>query len=312
MKYSPIMEKLSLAPRLEQLRQDPQGLVAAEEEVFRQRIEAVIAQAEAQKTQIVLLSGPSSSGKTTASRMLAAGLSRDGSRSCRISLDDFYKDRQEVPTWEDGQKNFESVEGLDLEALAQCMEELFCKGKARFPIFDFATGKRSPLSRELTFDDNTCLIFEGLHALNPKLEPCLGGHPAMRLYISVHSDFVDTQGNVVLRARDLRLLRRLLRDLVRRDTNAAGTLMLWDYVLRGEELYLWPYRSLADVHINSTHGYEPFLYRSQAISMLREVGPEDMHRETIQRILEALEGLPDLDRSLVPQNSLLQEFIGVK
>ncbi len=312
MKYSPVMEKISLPAMLEELSRSPAELVAREEEAFRQRMEAVVAQAEAQKTQIVLLSGPSSSGKTTASRLLAAGLSRDGSRSCRISLDDFYKDRQSVPTWEDGQKNFESVDGLDLAALARCMEELFHKGRARFPIFDFATGKRSPLSRELVFDDNTCLIFEGLHALNPKLEPCLGGHPALRLYISVHSDFVDSRGRVVLPARDLRLLRRLLRDLVRRDTNAAGTLMLWDYVLRGEELYLWPYRPLADVHINSTHGYEPFLYRSQAMAMLREVGPEDMHQETIQRILEALEDLPDLSRELVPQNSLLQEFIGVK
>ena len=196
---------------LEELSRSPAELVAREEEAFRQRMEAVVAQAEAQKTQIVLLSGPSSSGKTTASRLLAAGLSRDGSRSCRISLDDFYKDRQSVPTWEDGQKNFESVDGLDLAALARCMEELFHKGRARFPIFDFATGKRSPLSRELVFDDNTCLIFEGLHALNPTLEPCLGGHPALRLYISVHSDFVDSRGRVVLPARDLRLLRRLLR-----------------------------------------------------------------------------------------------------
>ena len=310
MRYSPVMDEISLPAMEEALSRDPAELVAREEEAFRQKVETAVARAEELKSQIVLLSGPSSSGKTTASRLLAAGLSRDGSRSCRISLDDFYKDRQSVPTWEDGQKNFESIEGLDLEALARCMEELFRKGRARFPIFDFAAGKRSPLSRELIFDENTCLIFEGLHALNPLLEPCLGGHPALRLYISVHSDFVDGRGRTVLRAREVRLLRRLLRDRVRRDTNAAGTLMLWDYVLRGEELYLWPYRTLADIHINSAHGYEPFLYREEAMAMLREVGPEDMHRETIDGILEALEELPDMDRGLVPQTSLLQEFIG--
>ena len=109
-----------------------------------------------------------------ASRILSDGLSQDGSRSGRISLDDFYKNRDQAPLWEDGSKNFESIEGLDLEAFGSCLDTLFTTGRAQVPIFDFTTGTRSPLTQELTFDDDTCLIFEGLHAINPRLTPLLG------------------------------------------------------------------------------------------------------------------------------------------
>ena len=134
----------------------------------------------------------------------------------------------------------------------------------------------------------------------------------LRLYISVHSDYVDGEGKVLLTARELRLLRRLLRDRVRRNTGAAETLRLWDYVLRGENLYMQPYRPLADMHVNSAHGYEPFLYSREGAAMLREIEASDPHRDTAERLLAVLDGLPHLDWDLVPRTSLIQEFIDRK
>lgn len=306
------MEKLDLPAKEELLKWDPKALIAGEERTFRQRVIEVFLRAEAEESQVILLSGPTSSGKTTASRILAEGLTRNGNRAVRISLDDFYKNRSEAPLWEDGTKNFETIDGLDLDALGQCMEDLITKGHTKVPIFDFATGTRSPLTRDLVFDERTCLIFEGLHALNPRIAPLVEKFRILRLYISVHSDYVNAGGDVVLPARDVRLLRRLLRDRVRRNTEAAETLHLWDYVLRGENLYMQPYRPLADIHINSAHGYEPFLYSRQGAAMLRDIPKDDPHQELAQRIIAALDNLPDLDWDLVPRTSLLQEFINRK
>ena len=208
MKYSPVMKKVDLTAQADRLREDALALVEEEEWDFQSRVMDVVRQAKRERVQIILLSGPTSSGKTTASRILSDGLSQDGSRSGRISLDDFYKNRDQAPLWEDGSKNFESIEGLDLEAFGSCLDTLFTTGRAQVPIFDFTTGTRSPLTQELTFDDDTCLIFEGLHAINPRLTPLLGKYRTMRIYISLHSDYVDHQGNLLLDGRSVRLLRR--------------------------------------------------------------------------------------------------------
>ena len=312
MKYTSITEKLDLSAKEELLRWDPKALVLSEEKAFRQRVIEVFWKAEELESQVILLSGPTSSGKTTASRILAEGLTRNGNRAVRISLDDFYKNRDQAPLWEDGQKNFETIDGLDLDALGECMEDLLAKGHTKIPIFDFSTGTRSPLTHDLTFDDHTCIIFEGLHALNPRIAPLVEKFRILRLYISVHSDYVDSDGKVILAARELRLLRRLLRDRVRRNTGGQETLRLWDYVIRGENLYMQPYRPLADMHINSAHGYEPFLYAKEGSDMLRAIPMDDPHRELVERLLAALDGLPEMDWDLVPRNSLIQEFINQK
>ena len=312
MKYTSITEKLDLSAKEELLRWDPKALVLSEEKAFRQRVIEVFWRAEEQESQVILLSGPTSSGKTTASRILAEGLTRNGNRAVRISLDDFYKNRSKAPVWEDGQKNFETIDCLDLDALGECMEDLLAKGHTKIPIFDFSTGTRSPLTHDLTFDEHTCIIFECLHALNPRIAPLVEKFRILRLYISVHSDYVDSDGKVILAARELRLLRRLLRDRVRRNTSGQETLHLWDYVIRGENLYMQPYRPLADMHINSAHGYEPFLYAREGSDMLRAIPSDDPHKELVDHLLAALEGLPEMDWDLVPRNSLIQEFIDRK
>ena len=154
MKYTPIMEKIDLPARAELLQWDAKALITSEEKAFHKRVVEVYLRAEAEDSQVILLSGPTSSGKTTASRILAEGLGRNGHKACRISLDDFYKDRKYTPLWEDGQKNFETIDGLDLDALGECMEDLLTKGHTKMPIFDFTTGSRSTFTRDLTFDEH--------------------------------------------------------------------------------------------------------------------------------------------------------------
>ena len=152
------------------------------------------------------------------------------------------------------------MEGLDIPCFQQFVEGLFDRGHALLPVFDFTAGRRKDKQIDIQFDDHTYLIFEGIHALNPQVTDPLSSHRSMKIYISVHSDFVDNSGDILLAARDLRLCRRLLRDFYYRGTGAEETLRMWEYVLRGEDLYIRPFRKNADMHINSC-----LLYTSRCV-----------------------------------------------
>ena len=226
----------------------------------------------------------------------------------RISLDNFYKSSDQLPRWEDGYQNYESVEGLDLDCFRETVQRLLQTGRAQFPIFDFTAGCRSEKTFEISYDEHTYLIIEGIHALNPLLTDTLAPHRTVKLYISVHSDFVDDGGRILLGARDLRLTRRLLRDFYYRGTGAEETLRMWDYVLRGEDLYIRPFREFADAHINSTHDYEPSLPRHPRRNAAAD-RPGLPYRETIGRLTDSARHFFGIDQALVPATSLIQEFI---
>lgn len=310
MKYTSQMQQVRIDSLREKYDCDLPGLIAQEERRYDQKILNLCCDMVEKNARIILLTGPSASGKTTTSQKIRRNLERFQKKVYKISLDDFYKDHHLLPNWEDGNKNYESIEGLDLELFHQKMRELIVNGSAEFPLFDFPSGNRSKETFSLNFDPETYLIVEGIHALNPLIAQEIKDLPTMRLYVSVHTSFVSSAGEEILSARELRLMRRILRDHIHRDTQAAETLMLWDYVLRGEELYIQPYRRYADAHINSTHYYEPFLYKDLMGQMLSETFEREQDQKLIQHMLSGLSHFDSISKDLVPKDSLLQEFIG--
>ena len=309
LKYRAKMDPIPAASISGALAVYPEQLVASEEQLFQKKIQSACDAIERDQLHLILLTGPSASGKTTTAKKIALELEARGKKVSRISLDNFYRPAAELPRWEDGYQNYESVEGLDIPRFEQFVEELFKTGSSRLPLFDFTTGTRREKEILLSFDEHTYVIFEGIHALNPFVTEPLAPHPSLKIYISVHSDFIGPQEQVLLGARDLRLTRRLLRDFYHRTTPAEETLQMWDYVLRGEDLYIRPFRQHADMHINSTHAYEPFLYRDQLLQLLKNTSEESPYLQTIQRLRNSIASFSPISSQLIPQTSLIQEFL---
>ena len=310
MRYTHRMEQISIPETAHALRETPQKAMNFAEGKYGEKILSVCRELESREAKVLLLPGPSSSGKTTTAKMIAAELKNRGSRVNRISLDNFYKSLDELPLWEDGSRNCESVEGLDIACFAECMEQLLREGRAGFPIYDFSVKRRLDTRKELLYDEHTYVVVEGIHALNPLISGALHGRPCLQVYISVHSDFLDGAGNVRLAARDLRLMRRIVRDFHFRATPVMETLRMWDYVLKGEELYIHPFRERADLHINSTHFYEPFLYREKLLEILDGAQGDSPWNATVRRLIKDEETFFPIDSRLVPRYSLIREFIG--
>ena len=291
--------------------ENPQVFVDRAESRFRDQLRSMTEKVAASGSHIVLLCGPSSSGKTTTANLLVSDLSALGRRAVRISLDDFYRNRDVMPLWEDGTKNFESIEGLDLECFSTSVNTLMREGHAEFPIFDFTAGKRSPLSRPMEYDENTILIFEGIHALQPQLRQGLASSN-FGIYIHPNTSYVDQDGHTLLDARDLRLTRRIIRDNLHRGTPPLGTMRMWKDVLRGELLYMKPSSGTADVFVNTSHDYEPFLYSAVITGLLEQIEDAGENRETVERLLQSYRHFFPIGTELVPPSSLIQEFIGDK
>ena len=308
-RYSTVMDQIDLSDVKHILAECPAELVGHEELLFQQKITNACDLITQQHAHIILVTGPSASGKTTSAKMITNELKARGKQVDRISLDNFYRPTSQLPRWEDGYQNYESVDGLDIPCFEAFLEHLFRDGHSLLPVFDFATGKRAEKTIDIGFDEHTYLIFEGIHALNPKVTQPLEGHAAMKIYISTHSDFIDSDGSILLTARDLRLTRRILRDFWYRSTTAEETFRMWYYVLKGEDLYIRPFRQYADLHINSTHSYEPFLYHDALVQTLERTSPDSPYRDTIRHLLESARHFFGIDSDLIPKTSLIQEFI---
>ncbi|MCI8650406.1 MAG: Flp pilus assembly complex ATPase component TadA [Anaerotruncus sp.] len=309
LKYNPILTQCNIQEYLSKMQQQPEQLVAQAEANYRQQITDVCDFIEREKRFMILVTGPSASGKTTTAQRLAQELRARGKRVNSISLDNFYKCAAELPRWKDGYQNYESIEGLDLPLFDEVVTSLLTNGRASFPLFDFSVRQRAEQRIDLEFDSQTYLIFEGIHALSPQISDVISNYPNMKIYISVHSDFTDADGKILLAARDLRLIRRILRDFTYRSTSADKTFEMWDYVTMGEELYIRPNRKYADWHIDSTHVYEPFLYHDEILHALDGTTPQSAYLPAIERLYQSASHFFGISPALIPQDSLIREFM---
>ncbi len=305
--YSPNYQLSHVEELALSLKNAPQELVCREESRYNGVISQIADYIHTHNISLLLIAGPSASGKTTTSKRLEAALLARSHRVYRISLDNFYRESDTLPHWEDGSPNFETPDSLDIPYYQSKMQQLFHQGEQEFSVFDFKTNTRGKETFTVKYDANTCLILEGIHALNPKLMPN-DSFSAWRVYISPHTQFLY-QNHVLLTARQLRLTRRILRDTALRGAQPEQTLKMWDQVLRGEREYLHPFRNMADVHINTTHLYEPFLY---AHPFLKLMGQSGHSWEDYPKILPVLQGMKTVSEmgslTEIPDTSLICEF----
>ena len=214
-----------------------QKLIADSESFYHNQINEIANQiASNGKYKIVLVSGPSSSGKTTSSNLLRKKLLEFGYQSIVVSMDDFFLNREDTPLLPNGDYDYENVTALDLDFLNKFIDDLFDKGEAQMPTFNFITGKREEKLTTIKPSSNTIIIMEGIHALNPIV---FKKHTdrMYKIYICVNSNF-EIDGNVVIPAQKLRLIRRLIRDYRTRGMSLEATFKMWPNVLEGEDLYI--------------------------------------------------------------------------
>ncbi len=264
------------------------------------------------KTEIVMLAGPSSAGKTTTAKKLREALLKFGVNSFAVSLDDFYRNSLDVPLFPDGTPDFETVYALDIDFFKKAMTDILETGESDLPEFDFVKGERKPEFRKITVTDKDIIIVEGLHALNPIISDGLPENRLLKIYINVSSRIYDKNGDVVLNKRNMRFIRRIVRDYKFRGNTIEKSFMMWQGVCSGEDLYLYPYREKADIKINTVHLYEPCILKDDALSLLAEVKKDSPFYMQAQRLIRNIQKFPSLDKNIVPEKSLLREFIGEK
>lgn len=261
-------------------------------------------------TRVILLSGPSASGKTTTSLKIREELARLGIEAVTISLDDYFKNRDDTPLLADGSRDFESLDALDVDFLRTSLSDLIEKGSAAVPAFNFKQGKRAPSLRRVTLGPGSVAVVEGLHALNSRISQGMPEGHLLKIYISVSSDFVRDNGRVALSAREARLIRRTVRDHRFRGTGPEQTLSMWDAVCRGENAYVRPFKKDADVTFNSVFQCEPCLFGAEAARLFSSVPPESVFYNRARHIVETLSLFEKMPLSFVPGTCVLREFLG--
>lgn len=296
------------------LEEDTAARIAADEHIYHDAIRAFANQVagrapKVQGSQIIMLAGPTSSGKTTTAHILRDMLSHRGVEAVSISLDDFYLGPDKMPAPENGRPDFESVHALDLPLLHAFFLKLLEEGAADMPRFDFQAGSRVKQPIHVELRPGEVAIVEGIHALNPLIVENLPEENLMKLYISVSSELQDERENTLLTGRELRLIRRISRDYFYRNSSPSNTLDMWPGVVAGEEKYLTPYASDADCRINTFHSYEPAIFRDHVLRLLETVPKDHPLFGQVRRLQAGLSPLRSLSWETVPANSVLREFI---
>ena len=259
--------------------------------------------------RIVLISGPSSSGKTTSAKRLGIQLGVLGLKPVLISLDDYFVDREKTPKDADGEYDYEALEAIDLELFNDHLRRLMRGESVDIPRYNFITGRRMQHNDPLTLDERSILIVEGIHGLNPRLTPGVPEEQKFRIYISCFTSVaMDNLSRIA--TTDNRLLRRLTRDYRQRGADALATLSRWASVRRGEEKHIFPYQENADVMLNSSLFYEISVLRPFAEKILREVPDTVPEYDEARRMLKFLDNFIPIPPDEIPPTSILREFIG--
>lgn len=262
--------------------------------------------------KLVLIAGPSSSGKTTSSKRLALHMRVNGLNPIVISLDDYFRNRVDTPLDENGEYDFECLEALDIPFLNQQLEQLFAGERVEIPKYDFASGSRKFIGQFLQLTDNDVLIMEGIHGLNPKLTAQIPDDDKFKLYVSVLTP-ISIDEKTRMSSRDYRLLRRMVRDNQFRGMSAEDTILRWPSVRAGEEKYIHPFKRMADAEFNSGLFYEiPMLkcYAEPLLQVIPSASPAFDEAQRLLGLIRSVIAMTPIDVRHIPPTSIIREFIG--
>jgi uridine kinase len=259
-------------------------------------------------SRIILIAGPSSSGKTTFSRRLMIQLLALGVSPLPLELDNYFVDRDKTPIGKDGQPDFEAIEALNLQLLARHLKRLVAGEKVKVPNYNFKTGLSEP-GESIELKHNQPIILEGIHGMNPRLLPLALARHTFKIYVSALTQINLDRHNRVSTT-DTRLIRRIVRDARERGYSAAQTVSRWESVRLGEKRHIFPYQENADVMFNSAAVFELAALKPLAEPLLRQVQFGTQEYIEAKRLLAFLEWFLPIDVELVPENSIVREFLG--
>lgn len=289
---------------------EPKEFVYTVEQAFKDDVNDLADNIVEQKNcKIIMLTGPSSSGKTTTAKMLETRFLSHGINPKTISLDDFYLGKAYVPRLPNGECDFESIEALDIPYIKSCVKDILEKGECVLPKYDFSKSERGAEYTRLTAEDNSIIIIEGIHALNPIFTDGLSKTAVKKIYISVKQG-VKSNGKILLSASDIRYIRRLVRDTSFRGVTPEEITEMWDNVCDGERRFIRPFKYTSDFTLNTFHPYEPCIIKNDALKRLKDFDKNSRAYAFADKIYRAVQKFEEIDRLLVPSNSLLSEFIG--
>lgn len=261
------------------------------------------------KVKIVLIAGPSASGKTTFSKRLMVQLAVNGLKPTMISLDDYFVDREKTPKDEHGEYDFEAIEAIDIEFFNQQLVQLFNGESVELPKFNFTVGQRFPSEKKLQLGPGSILIVEGIHGMNPNLIPHINPENTFKIFLSALTQIsIDDQNHIS--TTDNRMIRRMIRDSKYRNYSASDTIRRWPSVRAGEDKNIFPYQENADVMFNSAMIYELAVLKKYAEPLLKSVPESQSEYSESNRLLKFLSYFKDIDDQEIPPTSVVREFLG--
>ncbi len=285
-------------------------LIRVSEALHEKSVSAIADQFVESGARVILIAGPSSSGKTTFAHRLSIALRVNGLDPVKLSLDDYYRNRDDIPPDENGEIDLEKLDTLDVPLFNDHLVELLQGGEIEAPIFDFKTGRRSAETQKMRIRADQPILIEGIHGLNDSLTSQVARRMKFKVYISALTA-LNLDDHNRIRTTDARLLRRLVRDHLFRGTPPEDTLAMWNSVRRGEEAYIFPYQEEADVMFNSSLVYELCILKKYIYPMLTAMQPEHPHYTLAKRLVKFLNYIQTSDvEDEIPPNSILREFIG--
>lgn len=263
-----------------------------------------------QDRNIILIAGPSSSGKTTFANRLSVQLRVNGKRPVAISVDDYFVDRDKTPLNDDGTPDFEALEAIDLEAFNMDLVSLLEGKEIELPKFNFITGEREPSGKFVRVDQDHPIIIEGIHGLNPKLTANIPEKNKYKIYISALTQLnIDSHNRIA--TTDTRLIRRIVRDVKFRGNEILRTFELWSGVRSGEEKHIFPFQEEADIMFDSALVYELAVLKKHIVPLLSTIDNSSVYYSEAKKLLRFLDYFRDIEvEEAIPPNSILREFIG--
>ncbi|MCZ4694397.1 nucleoside kinase [Ancylomarina euxinus] len=261
------------------------------------------------KIKIILIAGPSSSGKTTFGKRLSIQLKVSGIQPINLSLDNYFVNRELTPLDENGEYDFESIEALDVKLFNENLLELLDGKEIDLPKFSFETGQRYYDGEKLRINGKNVIVIEGIHALNPELTSLISDEVKFKIYISALTS-ISIDGHNLLHSTDNRLIRRIVRDHKYRNYSALDTIKRWQSVRNGEEKNIFPFQENADVMFNSALPYELGVLKRHVEPILKEVQPNQPEYSEANRLLKFFSFFIPIPDNEIPKNSLMREFLG--
>lgn len=264
---------------------------------------------ERNQIRLILIAGPSSSGKTTFAQRLSVQLRVNNVKPISISLDDYFVSRDKTPLDENGEPDFEALEAIDLDLFNEQLTKLIQGVEVELPVFNFLTGQREYRGKKVKIKRDQPIIIEGIHGLNDVLTSAIPRGSKFKIYISALTQLnIDNHNRIP--TTDARIIRRIVRDNQFRSHDALKTIKLWPKVRRGEERNIFPFQEDADVMFNSHLPYELAVLKRYAEPLLAEIAPSEPEFSEAKRLLKFLSYFLPLDDSAIPNNSIIREFIG--